>query len=121
MRAAAHVRVIGHKHASGGQDHGEHDAQVAERIHRCGPVISNDRWCKESRKLEPTVAVWNDQHGDLDALVFQSGDAPGPLSFDHGATFELDAEFGEECNGGDLTTSSDRAHHAHCRSAAKKP
>jgi hypothetical protein len=33
-------------------------------------------------------------------LEAQSGDASGPLSFDWGATLELEAKFGEELNGG---------------------
>jgi hypothetical protein len=51
---------------------------------------------KEARKLEPTVAVWGDHHGDLDTLGLQSSDAPGPLSFDRGAPFESQAKLDEK-------------------------
>src|SRR5215207_10125417 len=80
--------------------HSEHDAQVAERVHRGVPVVGDDGRGEESRKLEPTVAVWGDQHGDLDALGPQSGDAPGPVAFDRGSAFEFQAKLGEEGNGG---------------------
>src|SRR3954471_24841560 len=46
--------------------HSEHDTQVAEGVHRGIPVIGDDWRSEESRKLEPTVAVWGDEHGDLD-------------------------------------------------------
>jgi hypothetical protein len=59
-------------------------------------VIGDDGWGKESRELEPTVAVWSDEHGDLDALVPQSGDAAGPLSFDLCSSLEFQAELDEE-------------------------
>ena len=59
-------------------------------------MIGDDGRREESRKLEPTVAVGGDQHGDLDALGPQPGDAPGPLSFDHGSPFEFQAKLGEE-------------------------
>src|SRR5206468_5660396 len=39
-------------------------------------------------------------HGNLDAHVAQSSDAICPISFDWGAPLELEAEFGEELNGG---------------------
>src|SRR5947208_531661 len=80
--------------------HSEHDAQVTECIHRSVPVIGDYRRREESRELEPTVAVWSNQHGDLDALVYQSGDASGPVAFYHGATFELQADLRKKCNGG---------------------
>jgi hypothetical protein len=35
-------------------------------------------------------------HGDLDALVAQSGDAPRPVSFDGGLTFKLKAKLATE-------------------------
>ena len=59
-------------------------------------MIGDDGRGEESRKLEPTVAVWSDQHRDLDALGPQPSDAPGPLSFDRGSPFELQAKLGEE-------------------------
>src|SRR5262249_54961991 len=49
-----------------------------------------------SREFDPAVAVGRPHHRDLDALVAQSGDAPRPLSFDHGAPFELEAQLDEE-------------------------
>jgi hypothetical protein len=80
--------------------HSEHDAQVAERVHRGVPVIGNDGRGKESRKLEATVTVWSDQHGDLDVLMPQSGDAPSPLSFDRGSPFESQAKLDEKWDRG---------------------
>jgi hypothetical protein len=46
------------------------------------------------------VAVRRAHHGDLDALVAQSGDAPGPVSFDHGSPFEFEAQLGEKRDSG---------------------
>ena len=79
--------------------HGEHDTQVAERVHRGVPVIGDRRRRKKSRELEPAVAVRRPHHGDLDALVAQPSDAPGPLSFDHGSPLELEAQLGEKRDG----------------------
>jgi len=45
------------------------------------------------------VAVGRHHHRDLDALVAEAGDAPGPLAFDHGPSFERQAELGEERDG----------------------
>ncbi|MND09034.1 hypothetical protein D3C83_320670 [compost metagenome] len=42
------------------------------------------------------MTVGRDHHGDLDALVAESGDASGPFSFDPGSSFELHPELGEE-------------------------
>ena len=42
------------------------------------------------------MAVRRAHHGDLDALVAQSSDAPCPLSFHHGSPFELEAELAKE-------------------------
>src|SRR5581483_1922469 len=77
----------------------EHDAQIAERVHRCVSVIGDRRRGDESREFEPAVAVRSDHHGNLDALVAQSRDTPGPLTFDHGATFELKTKLGEKIDG----------------------
>jgi hypothetical protein len=63
-------------------------------------VIGDDRRAEKSRKLEPTVAVRSDQHGNLDMLGAQAGDAPSPLSFDHGSPFESEPKLDEECDGG---------------------
>jgi hypothetical protein len=76
--------------------HGEHDAQVAERVHRRVPVIGDHRRREEARELESAVAVRRAHHGYLDALVAESGDAPCPFSFDRGLRFELEAELEEE-------------------------
>ena len=76
--------------------HGEHDAQVAESVHRRVPVIGDHRRREKARELEPAVAVRRAHHGDLDALVAQSSDAPRPLSFHHGSPFELEAELAKE-------------------------
>src|SRR3954464_12690618 len=56
--------------------HGEHDAEVAEGVHRGVPVIGNRRRREKARELDPAVAIRGTHHGDLDALVAQSGDAP---------------------------------------------
>jgi len=42
------------------------------------------------------VAVRRAHHGDLDALVAESSDVPGPLSFDRGLPFQLEAELAKE-------------------------
>jgi hypothetical protein len=51
---------------------------------------------RQSRELDPAVAVRRAHHGDLNALVTQSSDAPCPVSFDRGLAFELEAELAEE-------------------------
>src|ERR687892_1674453 len=76
--------------------HGEHDAQVAEGVHRGVPVIGDHRRREKARELEPAVAVRRAHHGGLDALVAQSSDAPCPLSFHPGSPFELEAELAKE-------------------------
>src|SRR6266511_3566526 len=80
--------------------HGEHDAEVAESVHRGVPVIGDYRRGEKSRELEPAVAIGSDHHGDLDALEAQSGDAPGPVSFNRGSPFECEAKLGEKSDGG---------------------
>ena len=76
--------------------HSEHDAEVAERVHRGIPMVGDDGRGEKSRKLEPAVTVRRDHHGDLDVLIPQSGDAPGPLSFDGGSPFQCQAKLGEK-------------------------
>jgi hypothetical protein len=76
--------------------HREHDAQVAEGVHRGVPVIGDHTRREKARELEPAVAVRRAHHGGLDALVAQSSDAPCPRSFHHGSPFELEAELAEE-------------------------
>jgi hypothetical protein len=46
------------------------------------------------------VAVWRAHHGDLNALVAQSSDAPCPHAFYHGSPFELEAELSEKRDSG---------------------
>src|SRR5215218_8948954 len=76
--------------------HSEHDAQVAEGVHRGVPVIGDHARREKARELEPAVAVRRAHHGGLDALVAQSSDAPCPRSFHHGSPFELEAELAKE-------------------------
>lgn len=59
-------------------------------------MIGDHRRRNESRQLDPAVAVGRAHHGYLNALVAPSGDAPCPLSFDHGLAFELEAELAKE-------------------------
>src|SRR6266536_1345960 len=54
--------------------HGEHDAEVAERVHRGVPMIGDCRRAEKARELEPAVAIGRDQHGHFDVLEAQSGD-----------------------------------------------
>ena len=56
--------------------HGEHDTQIAQRVHRGVSVIGNHGRRKKAREFDPAVAVRHTHHGDLDALVAQSSDAP---------------------------------------------
>jgi hypothetical protein len=78
--------------------YGEHHAQVAESVHRGVPVIRNDRRGEKAGELEAAVAVGRTHHGNLDALIAQSGDTSGPISLDRGAAFELEAELAKEIN-----------------------
>src|SRR5687768_18235304 len=64
--------------------HGEHDAQVAQRVHRGVPVIRDDGRPVKAGELEPAVAVRRAHHGNLDVLIAQSSDTSGPFSFDRG-------------------------------------
>jgi hypothetical protein len=49
--------------------HGEHDAQVAQSVHRGVPVIGDHGRREKVRELGPAVAVGRAHHGNLDALV----------------------------------------------------
>jgi hypothetical protein len=79
---------------------GEHDAQVAERVHRRAAMVGDDRRREEAGQLEPVVAVRRAHHRDLDALLVQPGDAIGPVALDRGAPLELETELAEERDGG---------------------
>src|SRR5213596_2314333 len=80
--------------------HREHDAEVAESVDRGVPVIGDRRRREKSREFDPAVALRRTHHGELDALVEQSSDAPCPVSFDHGSPFEFEAELGEKRDSG---------------------
>ena len=56
--------------------HREHHAEVAERVDRRVPVIGDRRRREKAREFDLAVAVRHTHHGDLDALVAQSSDAP---------------------------------------------
>ena len=63
-------------------------------------MIGDYRRSEKSREFEPAVAIGSDHHGDLDALEAQSGNAPGPVSFNRGSPFECEAKLGEKSDGG---------------------
>src|SRR6185503_9472214 len=75
---------------------GEHDAQVAQRVDRGGPVIRDGGRHEKPGELEPAVSVRRAHHGHLDALIAQSRDTSGPLSFDRALPFEIEAELAKE-------------------------
>src|SRR4051812_17442013 len=54
--------------------HGEHDAEIAQRVDRGVPVICDDGRREEVRELEPAVAVRCAHHSNLDTLIAQSSD-----------------------------------------------
>jgi hypothetical protein len=78
--------------------HGEHHAEVAKGVDRGVPVICDDRRREKAGELEPAVTVRCAHHGNLDTLIAQPSDAPGPFSFDRSPPFELEAEFAKEIN-----------------------
>ena len=80
--------------------HGEHDAQVTESVHWGVAMIRDHGRREESGYLEPAVPVRRTHHGDFNAHVAQSSDPICPVSFNWGAPVELEAELGEEGNGG---------------------
>jgi hypothetical protein len=49
--------------------HGEHDAEIAQSIHRGVAVIRDGRRREEAGELEPAVAVRRVHHGNFDALI----------------------------------------------------
>jgi hypothetical protein len=61
-------------------------------------VIRDDARHDKPGELQPAVAVRRAHHGNLDALISQSSDTPGPFSFDRGPPFELEAELTKEIN-----------------------
>ena len=78
--------------------HGEHDAEVAQSVHRSLAMIGDGRRREEAGEFEPAVAVGRTHHCNLDALIAQSSDSSGPFSFDGGPPFELEAELAKEIN-----------------------
>ena len=62
-------------------------------------MIGDYRRAEKSRDLEPAVSVGGDHHGHLDTLEAESGDAPGPFSFDGRSPFELQSKLGEKGDG----------------------
>jgi hypothetical protein len=79
--------------------HGEHDAEIAQSVHRSVAVIRDDRRREEAGKLETAVPVRRAHHRNLDALIAQSGDTSSPCSLNRGPPFELQAELSKEING----------------------
>src|SRR5262245_30916492 len=75
---------------------GEHDAQVAKRIHRGVSVILDDGRREIATELEPAMAIRRSHHRDLDVLIAEPGHTPGPFAFDRGASFELQTELAKE-------------------------
>jgi hypothetical protein len=53
---------------------------------------------RKAGELEPAVTVGGAHHGNLDALIAQSGDPSGPFSFDRSPPFELEADLAKEIN-----------------------
>ena len=62
-------------------------------------MIRADGRREEAGEFEPVVAVRRAHHGDLDALIAESSDAPGLFSFDGCLSFEFQAEVEEDING----------------------
>src|SRR4029079_6319259 len=78
--------------------HGEHNAQIAQSIHRGVPVVRDGGRREKTGEPEPAVAVGSAHHGNLDSLIAQSGDTSCPFSFDRGPAFELEADVAKEIN-----------------------
>jgi len=49
--------------------HGEHDAEVAQSVHRSASVIRDSRRREEAGELDAAMAVGRAHHGNLDALI----------------------------------------------------
>ena len=45
------------------------------------------------------MAVRRTHHGNLDVLIAEAGDASGPLAFDRGPSFEVQAKLAKEVDG----------------------
>jgi hypothetical protein len=59
--------------------HGEHNAQVAQRIYWGISMIGNDWRSEKSRDFKPTMAVGSSHHGDLDPLIAQPSNTSRPF------------------------------------------
>ena len=79
--------------------HRDHSTQVAEGVNWGVPVVGDYRRGEETRELKAAVAIGSDHHGNLDALITQSGDASGLLSFNHGSAFKRQAKLGKKRDG----------------------
>jgi hypothetical protein len=49
--------------------HGEHDAEVAQSVHRGVAMIRDGRRREEAGEFKPAVPVRRAHHGNLDALI----------------------------------------------------
>ena len=79
---------------------GEHDATVAQGVHRKVLRVGTDRRGPlELRELEPAVAVGRTQHRDLVLRAIDSDHAVGPLSLDLHSPLQLHPELDEERDG----------------------
>jgi hypothetical protein len=76
--------------------HGEHGPEVAQSVDGSVPVIRDDRRCEEAGKFEPAVTVRRAHHCNLNVLIAQSRDTPGPFSFNSSPTFKIEAELAKE-------------------------
>ncbi|CAK7261668.1 protein of unknown function (plasmid) [Shinella sp. WSC3-e] len=79
---------------------GKHDAEVTQSVDRGSSMICDNGWSEEAGEFEPAVAVGRPHHGDLDMLVAETSDAPGPLALDHRPSFQFKAEFEKEIDHG---------------------
>ena len=59
-------------------------------------MIRDDTRRDKPGELQPAVAVRRAHHRNLDALIAQSSDTPGPFAFDRGPPFELETELAKE-------------------------
>ena len=96
---------------------GEHDAKVAQGVHRGVAMVRDDRRRKEAGKFKPAVAVWRAHHGNLDVLITQPRHSSGPFTFDHGPPFQIEAKLAKEidCAFEVLDDDSDVVHPYECQ------